>query len=150
MSGDLNHDGRVDLVTTMPQADAVAVFLATAAGGFAPAVTYPAGDGALEGVLADLNGDGHLDLALEGLSEAFVLFGNGTGGFAAPTTVSIGSAVVADVRAADLNNDGRLDLAIVAGNVLYPALQFDAGTFAAPANLAVPLTAPGFASLSGT
>ena len=30
MSGDLNGDGRVDLVTTMPQADAVAVFLANA------------------------------------------------------------------------------------------------------------------------
>ena len=66
MSGDLNGDGRVDLVTTMPQADAVAVFLANTNGGFAPAVVYPAGDGAVEGVLADLNNDGRLDLVTRG------------------------------------------------------------------------------------
>ena len=76
MSGDLNGDGRVDLVTTMPQADAVAVFLANTAGGFAPAVVYPAGDGALEGVLVDLNADSRPHLVLEGLSDAFVLLGN--------------------------------------------------------------------------
>jgi uncharacterized repeat protein (TIGR01451 family) len=98
MSGDLNGDGRVDLVTTMPQADAVAVFLANPTGGFAPAVTYPAGDGALEGELVDLNADGRLDLVLEGLSDAFVLLGNGTGGFSAPTTLSFAPAIVSDVR----------------------------------------------------
>ena len=71
-----------------------------------------------------------------------MLFGNGTGGFGAPTTIRAPASSPTSAPA-DFNSDGRPDLAIVAGNVLYPALQFDAGTFAAPANLAVPLTAPG-------
>ena len=80
----------------MPQADAVAVFLANANGGFAPAVVYPAGDGALEGELVDINGDGHLDLVIEGLSDAFVLPGNGAGAFGAPMTLSFAPAIVSD------------------------------------------------------
>ena len=145
MSGDLNHDGRVDLVTTMPQADAVAVFLGHCGGRIRagrdvsggrwrarrrarrPEWRRPSGSRARR--------------ALRGV----VLFGNGTGGFAAPTTVSIAARQSSRMCArADLNNDGRLDLVIVAGNVLYPcAADSMLATFAAPANLAVPLTAPG-------
>ena len=102
MSGDLNGDGRVDLVTTMPQADAVAVFLANTNGGFAPAVLSGRRRRG-RGRLADLNNDGRLDLVLEGRSAAFVLLRNGAGGFGAPTTLSFAPAIVADVRVGQFN-----------------------------------------------
>ena len=104
-------------------------------------MTYPAGDGALEGVLVDLNGDGRLDLVLEGLSDAFVLLGNGAGGFSAPTTLSFAPAIVSDVRVGQFNagdpDGGRLDLVIATSNPnqLRVMLQRGDGTFSpAPAS----------------
>ena len=41
--GDVNRDGRVDLVTTNAAANTAGVLLGQAAGGFAPATTYLAG-----------------------------------------------------------------------------------------------------------
>ena len=139
MSGDLNGDGRVDSVTTMPQADAVAVFLANPAGGFAPAVVYPAGDGALEGVLVDLNNDGRLDLALEGLSDAFVLFGDGAGAFGPPGSYTFAPAIVSDVRAGDFNGDGRPDLVVATfgPDNVHVLLQAVNGTFSTATTTAV-------------
>ena len=81
-------------------------------GGFGAPTSYPAGDRPIEGVLVDLNLDGRLDLALEGLSDAFVLFGNGSGGFAAPTCSTRSRRRGQDVRTGDFNADGRPDLVV--------------------------------------
>ena len=110
--GDLNGDGRPDLVTSMGNANAVAVYLANASGGYGAATLYPAGTQPIDAVLADLNGDSKLDLAIEGLTDAYVLFGNGTGGFGAPTTITFAPEIVSDVRTGDFNGDGKPDLAI--------------------------------------
>ena len=110
--GDLNGDGRPDLVTSMANANAVAVYLANASGGYGAATLYPAGTQPIDAVLVDLNGDGKLDLAIEGLSDAYILIGNGTGGFAAPTTITFAPEIVSDVRNGDFNGDGKADLAI--------------------------------------
>ena len=92
---------------------------------------YPTGTGTHEGVILDLNGDGRLDIALEGLSDAFVLFGNGSGGFGAPTAISYGPAIVGDVRAGDFNGDGRPDLALTTfgPNQLHVRLNNGSGGF---------------------
>ena len=78
LTGDLNGDGFKDLVAPVPSANSVAVLLGNGTGGFAAPTLYPTGTGTHEGVILDLNGDGRLDIALEGLSDAFVLFGNGS------------------------------------------------------------------------
>ena len=110
--GDLNGDGRPDLVTSMANANAVAVYLGNASGGYSAATLYQAGTQPIDAVLVDLNGDGKLDLAIEGLSDAYILIGNGTGGFAAPTTITFAPEIVSDVRNGDFNGDGKADLAI--------------------------------------
>ena len=88
------------------------MLLGNGTGWFGAPTLYPSGFGTHEGVILDLNGDGRLDLALEGLSRTrSCLFGNGSGGFGAPAAISYLPAIVADVRAADFNGDGRPDLA---------------------------------------
>ena len=89
-----------------------------------PACSRPA-SARTKGCILDLNSDGRLDIALEGLSDAFVLFGNGAAGSARRSTYSFAPAIVADVRAGDFNGDGRPDLAIATAgpNALHMLLQ---------------------------
>ena len=90
------------------------------------------GRGTHEGVLLDLNSDGRLDIALEGLVDAFVLFGNGSGGFVRQPVTSASAAIVGDVRAGDFNSDGRPDLAITTfgtSNQLHIRLNNGSGAF---------------------
>ena len=51
--GDLNGDGRPDLVTSMANANAVAVYLGNASGGYGAATLYPAGTQPIDAVLVD-------------------------------------------------------------------------------------------------
>jgi Ca2+-binding RTX toxin-like protein len=61
--------------------------------------------------LADVNGDGKLDMVTAnfGSSTASVLLGNGSGGFAAKTDFATGSYPI-NVAVADINGDGKLDM----------------------------------------
>jgi flagellin-like hook-associated protein FlgL len=69
--------------------------------------------------VADLNGDGRLDLITAGMTDsddgyATIRLGNGDGTFGAATSFATESRWSFDVTVADLNGDGRLDL-ITAG-----------------------------------
>lgn len=58
----------------------------------------------------DLNRDGHLDLTVTGQANTVSIFlGNGLGGFATGSTVTVGSRPI-DVAIEDVNADGKLDL----------------------------------------
>ena len=112
--GDFNGDREVDLVTVRDQGGRV--HLGGGDGTFSPAGAYTTPDvrrGA--GTLADLNGDGDLDLALPGvLSKTVnVFFGDGAGNLsvlaAIPVTDGDGGQIW-NVRAADFNRDGAMDL----------------------------------------
>jgi hypothetical protein len=59
--------------------------------------------------VADLDGDGHSDIAFNEGGQGGIAHGNGDGTFAAPTMVNLGSYLYA-FRVADMNGDGRLDL----------------------------------------
>ena len=71
-----------------------------------------------------------------------MLFGNGSGGFGAPTTISYAPAIVGDVRAGDFNGDGRPDLAIttLGPNQLHIRLNNGSGAFV---ETATPIALPG-------
>ncbi|HEY2786847.1 MAG TPA: Ig-like domain repeat protein, partial [Fimbriiglobus sp.] len=70
---------------------------------------------ASDGVLADFNNDGKLDLAVAGAvsNNVTVMLGNGNGTFGGATGVASGGTNTYFLVAADLNGDGNQDIAVV-------------------------------------
>lgn len=120
-TGDLNEDGRPDLIVscflydeggTRIGANDVRVFLGNGAGTFTAGVRRAAGMNPETIAVADLNGDRHQDLAVaeRGGDGVLVLLGDGTGGLAAAVRYAA-FGMTSGVVAADLDGDGDLDLA---------------------------------------
>jgi len=114
---DVNGDGKVDLILIASEigSSGVMVMLNNGTGGFGISGYYPAGNTPYAAVVADVNGDGQLDVITpnHGDNTLTVLTNNGTGIFGSNTTVHVGSGPES-AAAADLNGDGRMDL--IAGN----------------------------------
>lgn len=112
--GDLNRDGRADLVATNRALNRVSVLLGDGRGGFLSRNEYPTGTNPYSVAIGDVNRDGKPDLvtANYGSGTASVLMGNGDGTFGAKVDYPASShATFATV--ADLNLDGNPDLATV-------------------------------------
>jgi len=139
---DINHDGKLDLVTTGSGSTGNGVLIGNGDGTFQPPVTSPGGDDVL-GSLADFNGDGVLDLVTVPLysypsSPIAVQFGNGDGTFQAPVYYAAGNEPIS-ATTADFNGDGAPDLAI--GSVSGITINLNTGgTFLATTNAPNPST----------
>ena len=133
--GDVNGDGRLDVVSPNVGADSVSVLLGDGMGRFRPAPGSPISVLARPyyAALGDLNGDGHADAAIahDDTTRITILLGDGRGSFRpAP-----GSPVDAGRRggktmAADLNKDGRLDFVLAAGDAIVVLQGNGRGGFA--------------------
>jgi hypothetical protein len=147
--GDLNGDGRPDLVTGNAGTDSVSVFLGNGDGSFGERVDFQAGIYPYSVAIGDLNGDGRPDLvtANEGgypdyLGTVAVLLGNGDGTFgpsAAYVTGCGNRCGSYSVAIGDLNRDGNPDLVAAnktAGTVSVLLGSGD-GTFGAKKDIAV-------------
>src|SRR5436853_314268 len=79
--------------------------------------TFTTGSKPLAVALADINGDGTLDLAVanQASNSVSVLLGNGNGTFKARQDFATGSAPDS-LALADVNGDGKLDLAVANQN----------------------------------
>jgi hypothetical protein len=141
-SADLNGDGSLDLVVMNGNDNTFSVLLGNGDGTFKPQVVYPGGR--YFGVaLADLDGDGYLDvvLPLEG-SSVSILYGKSDGTFKSPVTPANNYTDVGPnaVAVADMNGDGHADLIIGNGGyfgeqstvTLSVMLSKGDGTFADP------------------
>jgi len=121
---DLNRDGKLDIVAANFGdfgGDTVSVLLGKGDGTFEPQVQYPTSTGALALAVADFNGDGILDLAVDAAcggasrcgypGEISILLGNGDGSFK-PYVDYPADAFPYSLAAGDLLANGKMDLAV--------------------------------------
>jgi Bacterial Ig-like domain (group 3)/FG-GAP-like repeat/FG-GAP repeat len=132
--GDLNGDGFPDLVVASADGPCgsncknVSVLINNGDGTFRAAVFYPSGGyDVLSVAVADVNGDGNLDVVLANQCAdrdctyglVSVMLGNGDGTFLPVVNYGLSGFIPASVTAADLRQNGRPDLLVA---------NFDSGT----------------------
>jgi hypothetical protein len=112
-TGDLDVDGKLDLVMASAYDSTVSVLLGNGDGTFLPQTTYATGGYPVSVATAHLDGDATPDLAVANLrsNTVSVLLGNGDGTFGARTDFAAGSGP-RSVAIADLNGDALPDLAV--------------------------------------
>jgi Pro-kumamolisin, activation domain/Bacterial Ig-like domain (group 3)/FG-GAP-like repeat len=126
--GDLNNDGKPDLVAFIQLDGEVATFLGNGDGTFQSEVTYASGNGTTSGAVGDLNHDGFPDIVAPNRADQniAVFLNNQDGTFASPVTYNAASIFDPpqyyypepfSVALADMNNDGDLDVAIANNHI---------------------------------
>jgi hypothetical protein len=126
--GDLNDDGKPDLVLTNGCASnslcdygSVSVLLGNGDGTFQSAVAYGTGGNTNAVAIGDVNGDGIPDLVVANSSDpqggptaatVGVMLGNGDGTFQPVVLYNSGGFDALSVAVADVNGDGKLDLVV--------------------------------------
>lgn len=139
---DVNGDSKPDLLTANSGIsspvilyNSAGVLLGTGTGSFGGVTTYSTGVSPSGIAVADVNGDGKLDLltANSGSSgSAGVLLGTGTGSFGGVVTYSTGvNSGPSGIAVADVNGDGKFDLltANYNGNSAGVLLNTGTGSF---------------------
>src|SRR5437899_3093836 len=113
-TGDVNGDGKPDLIAVNTGSNTISVFLGAGDGTFGAKTDFPTGNVPHGVAVADLNSDGKLDVVVAntGADTVSVLLGQGNGSFAPATNFPTGVAPFS-VAIADLNGDGIPDLVVV-------------------------------------
>jgi hypothetical protein len=124
--GDLDGDGKVDVVTADDVSGKLSVLINKSVSGavsFSTATSLLAGAGAFHVATGDLDGDGKLDIAAvsfnSGNASSVSVFRNTTSGgtvsFALQQTYSTGNGS-SGIAIADMNEDGKPDMIVTSGN----------------------------------
>lgn len=131
-AADVNHDGNGDLVSLV--LFGVEIYAGNPAGELTSAISFPLSNNNLPSAvdLADLDGDGTLDLfgpkgpVNDGL---LVLPGLGDGTFGAPITPWSGAIKPSQMATADLDHDGSLDIVLASSKGLAVLRAGAGGSF---------------------
>jgi hypothetical protein len=128
--GDVNDDGVLDVVlagSSIDPRNSVGVAYGLVGGGFAPSLPYRTLQ-ATGSALADVDGDGKLDIVVQTRAGAEPLLNNGDGTFAQPTPISL-SFIPDYVAVRDLDGDGADDVIVdgVDNNGAYAGVFFGDG-----------------------
>lgn len=110
--GDVNGDGKADMVVLNYDKASVQVALGDGSGRFGVARSFTTGTGPSAVAIAEISGDGKADLVISNFdsNNVSLLLGNGDGSFATPRNFAVGNGP-SDVVVADVNGDGKLDVA---------------------------------------
>jgi hypothetical protein len=124
-AGDLNQDGRADLVVSNRDSSSISILLNAGLGAFSLSQSIPAVDAPNSVKLADFDRDGDLDMVTANFFGSVALINNSSlpGGnlnFDFPVVYHTGGNPSVAVPV-DIDNDGSLDLAIANGSFLEPA-----------------------------
>src|SRR5450432_3902346 len=135
--GDFSGDGRLDLAIIYEYqapnvSHAVNVFLNRGDGTFGLPGSYDINGGAYAIAAGDLNGDGHLDLAVvDATAKVSVLTNLGRGTFGPPATFNPGD-YADQITLSDLDHDGALDIVTAGTFSTQVLLNQGRGAFAPP------------------
>jgi hypothetical protein len=134
--GDVNGDGKLDIVTANYVGGNVSVLLGNGNGTFKTQATFATGFAPKSVTLGDVNGDGKLDIvtANYGNDNASVLLGNGNGTFQNQNTFATGTDRPRSLTIGDVNGDGKLDILKAnyssdTASVLLNSIAFNGQTF---------------------
>lgn len=154
VTGDFNGDGKLDLAVANGDSATTTILLGNGDGSFTPGTSLTVA-GTLTSApgnavaMADFNGDGKIDLAVESLTQSGnnqsfnvnVFLGKGDGTFSAqPVLVIPGDTNSYSIAAADFNGDGKTDLVAFDDQAVTIFFSNGDGTFTSAA------TAPGSTS----
>jgi uncharacterized protein (DUF2141 family) len=117
---DVNGDGKLDLVvanfcgnSSCSTPGPLGVLLGKGDGTFQPVIPYSPGASLGQITLADVNGDGKLDVVTpSSIPNLMVLLGNGDGTFQAPVFYNTGGFGGGGIVVADVNGDGPPDVMV--------------------------------------
>jgi hypothetical protein len=117
VAGNLNGDGRADLVVSHQDLQLVSVLLGSQDEALIPRGDYPVGNHALPPEIVDLNGDGRMDILVGGYSsnDVSVLLGDGKGGFSPRRQSHVCEGPGAAI-AGRFDADSLLDVAVACRN----------------------------------
>jgi len=131
-AGDLNHDGKPELVTGNRSGGGdISVFLNSGTGSFSHFNEYSFASPRVESgvAIADMNGDTHPDVVTVSDGVVGVFNGNGTGALSVGTqSISVAPGARA-LTLADLNQDGRPDIAVAGSGEISVILNAGGGSF---------------------
>ena len=129
--GDLNGDGKLDVVVATTTGTNIHVLLGNGDGTLQPEVPYTASSNPADVVIADFDRDGKADVASANIfgSNVSVFIGNGDGTLKPRVNYPIGSQP-GNLSVSDFNSDGKIDLAVLGSpNTLSILLGNGDGTF---------------------